>query len=107
MTTVDSCLVGNVVRIIGTTEDHARWIVIGYRAEDDTVVVTDPLGDRIMRWAGDNPTWVVAHAWDTAEAQGYHMTLRTHLLDHVGRPSMDVALMVSDQLDHAGERMPL
>jgi hypothetical protein len=105
--TVDSCRVGNVARIIGDPDPHQRWIVIGYRSEDDTVVVTDPLGDRIMRWDAANPTWVVEHAWDTSAAQGFHTTLRSHLLDHVGRPSQSVALMVSDQLDHTGERMPL
>lgn len=97
--------VGSIVHDLSTPNDH--WIVIGYREEDDTVMISDMLGDRLMRLDASYPGLVYTAQWDADEATAYRQTLRNHLLDHVGRHSMPVAEMVSMQLDHLGEVLPL
>lgn len=96
--------VGTVVKDLATQQ---QFVVVGYRSEDDTIMASDAQATRMVRLDASHTALIVSHRWDSDVAQSWHQTLRNRLLDHVGRPTHEVALMVSDQLDHMGEAWPL
>ena len=94
--------------ILKDLEGREQWVAIGYRAEDDTVMVTDLQATRMCRWMASHPGFIVEYPHDHEYADACRVTLRTSMLAMASDPHMrPVALMVSDQLDHVGELHPL
>lgn len=96
--------IGTIVKSLATQDE---WLVCGYRADDDTAFASDTDAQRLARLDCSSADMVVVHAWDSEVAANYRRRLRLALLDHANRPTAGMAVVISDQLDHVGELLPL
>ncbi len=96
--------IGTVIKDLQTQD---QFVVIGYRATDDTVMCTDVQASRLVRLDANHAALIVSLPWDSEGAGQWRANLRNRLIDHLGTGTAPVALMVSDQLDHAGEVLSL
>lgn len=100
--------VGDVVRfLMPSSMPSPAAIVLGYRAEDDTIVVSDVDGVALSRWSADSPGMIRAHVWDSDTAIAYRTELRRNLFGHLEGPGERVAVVIAQQLDLEGRVVPL